>query len=331
MTAAQSAAVAAGNLRGLDVTDALVNAISTGVPVFLPDGYYPITRSLNPSGIRQFQLHGNPYKSQIINRARTADTPTLVLTDCLYFVVSGIVLGGRAGFRNDGLLINTAGGSHTGFGVFNDVCIESNGNGIELQKCNTIQFNRVSYWPSNGIGGILNTCDKGTRKHAVLARGSVEGNFSNEITLNACNLTGIDKTIDGHASVSITTPTLGGTQLVRLIDCELENTPIVLENIFNPQIDGCYLDQCSITLKRCRYGSIKDCFNPRSISLLGCQNIAIQNLAQGNVGSTLTIDKTCLNCALINASLVTLIDNGAHTTLLNWNLQGAAQRDKLNT
>jgi len=329
MTVAQSTDVVAGTLTQ-DVTVPLRTAISVGVPVFLPNGYYLITGSINPTGIKQFELYGNPYKSQLINKA-APNTPTLILTDCLYFVVSGIVLGGRAGFPNQGLLINTAGGTtHTAFGVFNDVCIQSNGIGIELQKCNTIRFNRVSYWPSNGIGGILNTCDAGTRKYAAFADGTIAGNFSNEVTFDACNLTGVDNTISGYSSVSIAAPTLGNSQVVRLIDCELEGTPVFLGKIFNPEIAGCYLDRSAVTLNNCRYGSLKNSFNPHTVSLVGCVNIAVEHLAQGNVGDTLTIDNTSTNCAVINCSLVSFADNGAHTTLLNWNLQGTVQKDKLN-
>lgn len=219
--------------------------------------------------------------------------------------------------------------SQVAFGVLNDIILQPNGNGIEFQQCNTIQLNRVHYWPSNGIGGILNTVDVGTRKYGAFANNTA-GNFSNEITLNACNMTGVDNTIAGYASIDIRAPGIGGTQVVRLIDCEVENTPINLFNIYNPQIDGCYVDRCVITFNNCRYGNMNNSYNAKTIAMVSCVNVIASNLAQGVAGDTLTIDAGCINCGVINYSGVAVTDAGTNSTLLNWNLAGVVQPDKLN-
>jgi hypothetical protein len=75
---------------------------------------------------------------------------------------------------------------------------------------------------------------------------------------------------------------------------------------------------------------MNDSYNAKTIAMVSCVNVIASNLAQGVAADSLTIDAGCVNCGVYNFSGVVVTDAGTNSTLINWNLQGVVQPDKLN-
>lgn len=316
----------------VDVTTAIQSAISVGGPVFFPPGRYLVTESLTKTDAKRFHWYGVPGQSVLVNKA-SANKPTILITDCQYWTIEDIVVSGRAGFPNKGIVITTAGGQTSCFWKIKNVGLEPNGNGIELTKTNTNRIEGCEYWPSGalGVGSTADSGVSGTRKHAIFVDAAVSGQYCNELHIEGCNLIGVDEDIAGHANIKIG-ENGGGCQGINIWDCELEGAQCVVEisGAYNLDMKGCFVEGAALTLSSCRYSSVEHCYNWEGISFVGCVNTFLMNHIQGPVTTSFTIDNTSTHCGAINAEFQNApSDSGTGSIFINWTVAGTRQADRM--
>lgn len=331
MTAAQVSDVLAGTLL-LDVTTAVQTVFDLsdkGADCLIPGGTYLITASLAKANVKSFRVRGEGRRSNLVNKA-SSNKPTIVVTDVLYFDLEEFSISGRAGFPNKGIVLTSAGGQTSSFWALRKIGLETNGNGIELVKVNTGKIIECEYWPSAALG-IGSTRDPGNAKHAIFADAGISGNYCNEVHIQGCNLIGVDDTISGHANIKIADGG-GGCQGINIWNCELEGAQSVIEinDAYNLNIKGCFVEGAALTLSGCRYSSIEHCYNWEGISFVGCINTFLMNHVQGPVTTSFTIDNTSSHCGAINAEFQNApSDSGAGSIFINWTVAGTRQADRM--
>lgn len=331
MSAAQVASVIAGDLAE-DVTLPLQAAIDDFPWLTWEDGKYKITESLTLTDRKMFRWRANAGAAVIVNMA-SAGKPSLVITDCQYWKIDGIVISGRSAFPNKGILITTAGGQTSCFWTLDNIGLEPAGNGIELVKVNTVLIRNAVYWPSGalGVGSTVVSGASGVRKHAIFSDASISGNYCNELQIESCNLIGVDADVAGHANIKLGDGG-GGCQGVNIINNELEGAQSVIEinDAYNLWMVGNFCEGATLTLNSCRYGAAERNYNWEHINVNGCINFTFRDVIQGPVTSSCSVDVNCVNVIFDNAEFQNAPTVSSTSTIFrSWSVAGALQADRI--
>ncbi len=313
-----------------DDTAALQAAINSGLPLFFPRGVYRITDSLTVTNSSSLNWSGLLTESIIMNEA-SANKPSIVFTDCQHFLIDGLTIAGKAAFPNHALRFCSAGGQTCGFGTVTNVLLQPNGNGILLEKLNTINFSNIWYWPSGSTGSGA-TSSAGQRQHAVFVDSTVSGNYCNEVVFRDSTLNGVQS---GYAMVDMQALALGDLSNIQFINCELEapgsGVSAVFSHATNLAIRDCFLENGTVTLTDCRYSVIDTAYNPFTVTLAGsCYQVVLKNMIVGNLGSSFVIGASCDQCGATDSSFQTVTDSGTNSYFINCLRNSTDTTDVLN-
>lgn len=305
-----------------DDTNALKAAIAANVPLYYPQGSYPINDSLFLTQKNGVYWYGHGTKSIIINRA-PAGHPTLIFQGTLYYDINGVSISGRAGFPNDAIwLSSTAATPGSSFGTFQNFAMEPNGNGIEIKQANTVNILNVKYWSSDGTG-MGSTADSGvngTRRAAIYFSSSTPSGFANEITIRDCNLTGIDPAVAYAAAIDMKKDALVNMQNIVIQTNELElstGTAIDIDFGVSIHIVDNFMESSIVTIKNSRYVTLNGNYNPKSVNFISNVQAVARDMVMGFEESTFTVAGACFQCGAENSFFQHIIDSATNSYFHN--------------
>jgi hypothetical protein len=295
-----------------------------GTELLLPCGTYKVTSSLTATGISTLYIHGQGNCSQLINQATNSTSPTIRLTGKQYFKFDNFAIGGTDTTQaNDGILMEKdAGAIRSGFGSIEHLFLQPCGVGIHIQDTNTVDIEKVWYWPSSASGIGNSNCDGTKIVNAILADGT--GNV-NDIHIRYLDATGTATIANNGAMIRWNTSGGGIGAMISVRDSELEGSnkrAIDFKSVNRFDITGNYVDNSDMRFYASSQGILaaNEGLNPSSYTFGDgtAPNASSQiTILHPNIG-TFTADANNSYLTIINGTVTTTYTNNAtHSVALD--------------
>lgn len=295
--------------------------INNGVVCYAPRGAFKITDSITLFETTGVVITGDGYsKTLFLNRAGASE-PTFLIDGSMRFRIANLAVVGHSSHPNDAIHIRTSNDGTpvpSAFGTIENVVLAPNGNGIHLDGTirgnvggiNGFDLIKVRYWPSGYGHGA--TRSSGQAKHAILADGS---GIVNAVRILGLDAVGVDTTITGHSCVKWATT---GTSVQVMIEGDGEGdlegvnlTAIDFTRVYSFGISDIYVELADLKFDACRYGTIRNVYNPDTITIRNSVNVIVQDVPADGT-STFDADNTNYMVGLRNSAFTNYTNNSVY-------------------